>query len=108
MMPLEGHWQRLNTPLRETTSRERRILWVLSALLAAAIAVAVVVFVSNGSSSPATPAGCIRIEVGSTMGGGTTQLCGQTAARFCHSPAAHDEQDYLAKCRDAGYAVRPQ
>jgi hypothetical protein len=107
-VPLEGHWQRVNTPLRETTARERRILWALSALLAAILAFAIVVFVSNGSSSPTTPAGCIRIEVGSTMGGGTTQLCGQTAARFCRSSAALDEQSYLAKCHDAGFATAPK
>jgi hypothetical protein len=81
---------------------------VFAGLLAVAAVAAVVFFVSNGSNSPSTPAGCIRIEVGSTMGGGSTQLCGQTAASFCLSPAAHDEQSYLAKCRTAGHPVRPQ
>ena len=28
-MPLEGHWARVNTPLRKTTLRERRILWIV-------------------------------------------------------------------------------
>ena len=38
-MPLEGHWQRVNTPLRETTGRERKIVAVaLGLLLVAAIA----------------------------------------------------------------------
>lgn len=105
-MPLQGHWSRINTPLRETTGRERRILWVLSALLAAAVVAAILV--SLGSSSSPTPAGCFRIEVGSTMGGGSTQLCGKTAENFCHSPAAHGDEGYLAKCRDAGFSVTPQ
>lgn len=107
-MPLEGHWSRVNTPLRQTTARERRLVRVFAALLGIAVAVAIVVLVTNGSHSPSTPAGCLRIEVGSTMGGGTTQLCGQTARHFCLSSAAGDEQGYLAKCRDAGYAVRSQ
>ena len=107
-MPLEGHWSRVNTPLRQTTGRERRLVRVFGALLGIAVAVAIVVLVTNGSHSPSTPAGCLRIEVGSTMGGGTTQLCGQTARRFCLSPAADGDQGYLAKCRDAGYPVRPQ
>ena len=80
----------------------------LAALLGIAAVVAIVALVANGSNSPSTPAGCIRIEVASTMGGGSTQLCGQTARHFCLSPAADDEQSYLAKCRDAGYPVRSQ
>ena len=107
-MPLQGHWQRVNTPLRETTPRERLIVRVVAALVGVAALAAIVVFVSNGSSAPSTPPGCIRIEVGSTMGGGTTRFCGRTARDFCGSPAAHAEQGYLAKCREAGYPVTPQ
>jgi hypothetical protein len=107
-VPLEGHWQRANTPVRETTARERLIVRVLLALLGVAAIAAVVVFVANGSSSPTTPPGCIRLEVGSTMGGGVTTFCGHTARDFCRSPAAHGEQGYLAKCHDAGYATLPQ
>jgi hypothetical protein len=105
---MEGHWARVNTPLRQTTARERALVRVFAGLLGVAVAVAIVVLVTNGSHSPSTPAGCLRIEVGSTMGGGTTQLCGQTARHFCLGPAADDEQGYLAKCRDAGYPVRSQ
>jgi hypothetical protein len=107
-VPLEGHWKRVNTPVRETTSRERRIVAVLGALAAAAIVVAIVAFVSNGSNSPSTPAGCIHLEVGSTMGGGATQLCGKTAETFCRGPVAHGDKGYLGKCREAGLAVAPQ
>ncbi len=107
-MPLQGHWARVNTPLRQTTARERTIVRAAAVLLGGAVIAAVIVLVANGSNSPSTPAGCLRIEVGSTMGGGTTQLCGETARHFCLSPAAGDEQSYLAKCRDAGYAVRSQ
>ncbi len=103
-MPLEGHWQRVNTPLRETTGRERRIVAVAAGLLVmAGIAAAIVAI---GSSNPSTPAGCIRIEVPSTMGASASTLCGDRAASFCRSPAAHSpplNQTALPKCRDAGY-----
>jgi hypothetical protein len=105
-VPLQGHWDRVNTPLRKTTRRERRIVAVVGGLVAVAVIVSVIVAI--GASSPATPAGCIKLEVASTMGGGATQLCGNTAREFCASPAAHHEQGYLAKCRGQGYAVTPQ
>jgi hypothetical protein len=103
-VPLEGHWQRVNTPLRETTGRERLIVAVAAGLLVmAAIAAAIVAI---GSSNPSTPAGCIRIEVPSTMGASASTLCGARAASFCRSPVAHSpplNQTALPKCRDAGY-----
>jgi hypothetical protein len=107
-VPLQGHWDRVNTPLRKTTSRERWIVWVFGALLAIAATAAVLVFVANGSNSPTVGPGCLRIEVGSTMGGGATTLCGQAARNFCGSSAAHAEQGFLAKCREAGHPVTPE
>jgi hypothetical protein len=103
-MPLQGHWDRVNTPVRATTLRERRILLVFGALLAAAIVAAVIVAI--GSSSPKTPAGCARIEAPSTMGGGSSTLCGSTLRSFCVSAAAHSpplNATALPKCRAAGY-----
>ena len=103
-MPMEGHWARVNTPLRETTGRERRIVWVLTALLAAAVIAGTIVAI--GSSNPSTPAGCIRVDLPSTMGGGTPQLCGKAAASFCASEAANSRplnETALPKCREAGY-----
>jgi hypothetical protein len=103
-VPLEGHWQRINTPVRATTGRERRIVAIAAGLLLSVAIVAVILVIS--SSSPSTPAGCIRVDLPSTMGGGTPQLCGQSAASFCRSPAAHGEPlntTALPRCRDAGY-----
>jgi hypothetical protein len=98
----------VNTPLRRTTSREKRILWVAVALLAAAcVAGAIVAF---GSSSEPTPAGCIRVELPSTMGASASTLCGDRATSFCRSPAAHSaplNATALPKCRDAGFSVAP-
>ena len=107
-MPLEGHWARVNTPLRKTTSREKRILWAVIVLIAAAcVAGAIVAF---GSSSEPTPTGCIRVEVPSTMGASASTLCGEKATTFCKGPAAHQpplNATALPKCRDAGFSVNP-
>jgi hypothetical protein len=103
-VPLEGHWQKVNTPLRETTRRERLLVRVLLAV--GAIAAVVLVIVAIGSSSPSTPAGCIRVELPSTMGAVASDLCGDTAREFCQSSAAHTEplnHTALPKCRDAGF-----
>jgi hypothetical protein len=105
-VPLQGHWQRVNTPLRKTTSRERRILLVVAAVLAVTVIAGTIVAI--GSSSKGTPAGCIHLEVGSTMGGSRTQLCGRTAQSFCRGPVAHADQGYLGKCREAGISVTPE
>jgi hypothetical protein len=90
--------------LRKTTLRERRILLVMSALLAVACVAAAVVAIA--SSAPRTPAGCVRVELPSTMGAVASDLCGQTARTFCGSEAAHSEpleHTALPKCREAGF-----
>ena len=104
-MPLEGHWDRLNTPLRETTPRERLLVRAFAALLGIAAMVAIVFFVLNGSSSPSTPPGCIRIEIGSTMGGGASQLCGDTARAYCQGPAG---RTVASQCHETGLPARRQ
>jgi hypothetical protein len=103
-VPLQGQWQRIQTPVRATTPRERRIVWAFSALLGAAAIATIIVAITT--SGPSVPAGCIQVEVPSTMGGGTTRLCDQNAASFCRSPAAHSaplDATALPKCREAGY-----
>jgi hypothetical protein len=102
-VPLQGHWQKVNTPLRETTRRERLLLRIVVAV--SAIAAVVLVIVAISSSSPSTPAGCIHVELPSTMGAVASDLCGKTAREFCQSTAAHTEplnHTALPKCRDAG------
>jgi hypothetical protein len=105
LVPLEGHWKRVNTPLRETTARERWLVRVVAALVAAAaVATVIVAIVTSG---PSTPAGCIRLDVPSTMGGGSPQFCGSAARTFCGSSAAHQpplNSSALPKCREAGFS----
>jgi hypothetical protein len=104
----------MNTPLRETTPRERVLVRVVLALVViAAIATGIVAIATrdNGTSGSPLAAGCIRIEVPSTMGGSSSDLCGHEAASFCRSAAAHSpplDSTALPKCRDAGFATGPK
>jgi hypothetical protein len=103
-VPLEGHWERVNTPLRELSGRERHLAWAIGGLVALAALVTVMVMIVT--SSPSAAPGCIRVDLPSTMGGGTPELCGGAARSFCASPVAHQrplESTALPKCRDAGY-----
>jgi hypothetical protein len=104
-VPLQGHWGRVNTPLRETTGRERRIVVIAASLFALAAVIGTIVAI--GSSAPATPAGCIRIEVPSTMGASASNICGDKAiSSFCHGKPANSpplNSTALPKCRNAGY-----
>ena len=109
-MPLEGHWQRVNTPLRETTGRERLLVRILLVALGIAVVAAIVVAIatSGGSSKSGTAEGCIRVEVPSTTGGAVVNPCGAAAAQFCRGPVAHDPSlrgVALPQCREAGYAT---
>jgi hypothetical protein len=112
-VPLEGHWERVNTPVRETTEREKLLVrGVLAVLALAAVATVIVAIVTrdNGTSGSPLAAGCIRIEVPSTMGGSASDLCGNTAREFCTSRAANTEpleHTALPKCRAAGLPTGP-
>jgi hypothetical protein len=103
-MPLEGHWRRVNTPLRETTPRERVLVRIVVALVAAAAVATVIVAIAT--SGPSTGPGCIRVDLPSTMGGGTPELCGSAARSFCTSPVVDKAPlngTALPECREAGY-----
>jgi hypothetical protein len=106
-MPLEGHWERVNTPLRKTTLRERRLLVAFGALLALSVIAATIVAIAT--SGPKTGAGCVRVDLPSTMGGATPELCGSAARSFCASAAAHQaplNATALPTCREAGIPVK--
>ena len=105
-MPLEGHWNRVNTPVRQLTSRERRIVAAALAFVAA-LTLAIVLLVATASTK-ATPAGCIDTIVPSVMGGQPVTACGKQARAICAShvhgtdPGSHA---ILADCRRAGIAA---
>jgi hypothetical protein len=108
-VPLQGHWARVNTPLRETTQRERTLVRIMAALVGIAVIATVIVAIvtrDNGTSGKPLESGCIRVELPSTMGASASDLCGNTAKEFCRSPAANSEPldvQVQPKCRAEGY-----
>jgi hypothetical protein len=103
-MPLEGHWRRLQTPIRKTTRREGRVVAIASALLAVGVAVVLYAALQSGSSE-AGP-GCVNVTAAHSTGGATLHACGKAAARWCHSAATRSDalaRDLRRECRKAGY-----
>jgi hypothetical protein len=103
-MPLEGHWERQNTPLRGLSRRERRILAPFAIVLVLSLAaLGLFLIFDNGSESSA---GCVDVTGASTLGAATYHACGRSAARFCRSEAdgnASFAADLRVQCRRAGY-----
>ena len=102
-MPLEGHWGRVNTPVRALTRRERLVAIVATAFTT--IAVAAIVIGAAGSSRPAPGPGCIRANVAMVMGAEELNLCGGRAKRACAAHAGDPDpvsRTIEAECRDAG------
>jgi hypothetical protein len=105
-MPLEGHWERQNAPLRATTGRERRLLAGFVAVLAAGVVALVVALVSGGGSSAA---GCVSVTAPNSMGGAVLRQCGADARQWCAQEVRRGDalaHQVLAQCRRAGYAAR--
>jgi len=104
-MPLEGHWERQNTSLRELSLRERRMLAPVALVIVVAI-LAAAGLLAFGDSSGSAP-GCIDLTTPSTMGAGNLHACGRDAVRWCHSHPSGGgpafTQDLREQCRRAGY-----
>lgn len=102
-MPLEGHWQRVNTPLRRLTGRERRV--AIAAVAVTLVAIVALVLGTVGGSRPAPAAGCIYAIVPGATGATPVEACGARAARVCARNAALDTpgaRTIEASCRRAG------
>jgi hypothetical protein len=80
-MPMEGHWQRVNTPLRRLGERERNV--ALAAVAITAIAVIALVLVTAGASRAPLGRGCISAIVPGIMGGVSVEACGARARSLC-------------------------
>jgi hypothetical protein len=107
-VPLEGHWGRVNTPVRSLNRRERLVAIVASA--AVVVAIVAIVAVTAGRSRAAPGPGCIRANVAMVMGAEELNLCGRHARRVCAQHAANTDPVALeiqASCREAGI-LRPQ
>ncbi len=105
-MPLEGHFQRVNTPLRRLTARERNV--VIVGLATTLVALAILIFATAGDSQPPPAPGCIRASVAGRTGAELIQACGREARELCARSAGRDEPQYTAiaaSCSDQG--IRP-
>jgi predicted metal-binding membrane protein len=102
-VPLEGHWGRVNTPLRRLTRRERNVVFAAVAVTLAAILI--LVLATAGNSRPAPAPGCIYAIVPGVMGATPVDECGARAKTTCtqhetlRDPGSRSIQ---TSCRRAG------
>jgi hypothetical protein len=102
-MPLEGHWSRVNTPLRRLGRRERYI--VIVAVGATLAVCAALILATIGNSRPAPGPGCIRAQIPHVMGAETLDACGARAKQICRARASDTDPGAMAvqeSCRQAG------
>ncbi len=102
-MPLEGHYKRVNTPLRKLTGRERRVLVWGTALTV--IAVLALILATAGDSRPGPAKGCIRASIAGRTGAELIQRCGAEAVATCKQARHLIEptgEAILDACREAG------
>jgi hypothetical protein len=103
-VPLQGHWERQNTPLRRLGKRESRLAAVVAAAIALSVAIGTYFVLSQ--SDPALAPGCVKLVSGSTMGGVQETLCGNAAASRCSAYLARNDDAVRPlhdACRKAGY-----
>jgi hypothetical protein len=102
-MPLEGHWQRTNTPLRRLSARERNL--VIAGLAVTAVALLALILATAGSTETAPAPGCIRADVAGRVGGERIHPCGKAAETTCARSREFDtprSRTILAACDEAG------
>jgi hypothetical protein len=104
---MEGHWRRVNTPLRKVTGRERNVL--IAGLTATAVAIMAILLLTAGDSRPGPKPGCISVVVAGRVGGEPVSACGAEARAICARSAQFDvprSRTILAACREQGIETR--
>lgn len=107
-MPLEGQWDRVNTPLRKLTSRERNV--AIGALVLSALALLAVVLATAGNSEPKAGPGCIYEIIPGVMGAEPVDACGKQAEFVCakhQTGTAPGSEIIRSACREADIVVSP-
>jgi hypothetical protein len=105
-MPLEGHFQRVNTPLRRLTKRERNVL--VAGLAITIVALVGLILATQSDSRPAPGPGCIYTVVAGRTGGEPVHGCGAEAEAICAHSARFDNprsETVVEACREAGVAT---
>jgi hypothetical protein len=96
-VPLEGHAERVNTPLRP---RDRQVLIVLALVSLVAVVAGSVYALSRPSASGAN---CISFTVPASMGGAAVRQCDAAARHYCSVNASVPQA--VEACTGAGFAV---
>jgi hypothetical protein len=107
-MPLEGHYERVNTPLRRLTRRERNV--AIGAVVIAVVAILAVVLATAGNSAPKAGPGCIYAIIPGVMGAEPVDACGTQAEFVCAKHAAGTapgSETIREACRKSQIVVSP-
>jgi hypothetical protein len=107
-MPLEGHFERVNTPLRKLTPRERNVV-IAGTLITVGVILALILATAS-DSRPAPAAGCVSAVVAGRVGGEPVNGCGADAKAICARSANYDNpraRTINGKCDEAGIVVTP-
>jgi hypothetical protein len=102
-MPLEGHFERVNTPLRKLTRRERNV--VIAMIAVTATGLLGIVLLTAGDSRPGPAPGCIETVVAGRVGGEPVNGCGAEARAICARSANFESprsRTITDACREAG------
>ena len=102
-MPLEGHFERVNTPLRRLTKRERNVL--IAGLTITVVALLGLILATQSDSRPQPANGCIYTVVAGRTGGEPVHGCGAEAEAICAHSARFDDPrsaTVVEACREAG------
>lgn len=108
-MPLEGHYSRVNTPLRKLTARERTVL--LIGIVVTSIAILALLFLPSHNAKPLLDengghrAGCIEVAVAGRVGAEPIVGCGAKARTLCERASGYEgprPETILNACTEAG------
>jgi hypothetical protein len=92
-MPLEGHYQRVNTPLRKLSGREIKVL-VIGTIVTMVVCLGLIFIPSsNGGAIIQDKAGrsCVEVFVAGRVGSEPVVGCGQKAVEICRRASGYDD-----------------
>lgn len=107
-MPLEGHFQRVNTPIRRLSGRERSVL--IAGIFVTVAAILTLIIATAGDSRPRPAPGCVSAVVAGRVGGEPVNGCGEKAKEICARSANYDNpraRTIGEACDEAGVVVTP-
>jgi hypothetical protein len=106
-MPLEGHHQRVNTPLRKLTRREITVVLIGSVVTLVALVALIFLPSTNGGPIIQDRAGrsCVEVYVAGRVGSEPVVGCGSKAVAICQRASHFDDpraNTIIDACREEG------